>query len=98
MTEQEKKKPATKRVEEEVLHEYPAVGKYRIRVVRKNSRRSAATNLDVREYVSAEKFEGFTRRGIRLGNAEDIQKLRDALSDAAGRGWFNGEPGGNGKS
>jgi hypothetical protein len=79
--------------EEELIHEYPEVGRYRVRVVRKQNGRGAVTALDVREYVRAEKFEGFTRRGIRLGSSDDLAKLRDALADAASRGWFAGEPG-----
>lgn len=75
--------------EEEILHEYPQVGKYRIRVVRKETTRSSVTALDVREYVQAEKFEGFTRRGIRLQTPADLLALADALRDAAGRAlWF----------
>ena len=69
-----------------VVHEYPAVGKYRVRVL-KNGR---GTCLDVREYVSAEKFEGFTRRGVRLDAAE-LAALEVAVKDALARGWFDVE-------
>ncbi len=86
---EEKKKSEKKmRTQEEILHEYPAVGRYRVRVVHKNSPRNGGTALDVREYVSAEKFEGFTRRGIRLSGKEDVDQLRDILIDTTSRGWF----------
>lgn len=53
-------------------------GKYRVRVLT-----SAATGyptLDIREYVKAATFEGFTRRGIRLATFDDVRTLRDALT------------------
>ena len=86
-TEAPEKKPAgkSKAATDEVVHEYPAIGKYRVRVLRKKS----GTSIDVREYVAAEKFEGFTRRGIRLAEAEEVNQLRDALADAVARGWFD---------
>lgn len=37
--------------------------------------------LDIREHVSSEGFEGFTRRGIRLGDRAQIDLLRDILKD-----------------
>ena len=75
---------------EELIHEYPALGeKYRVRVLRKENGKATVTSLDIREYVDAEKFQGFTRRGIRLTGARDVQLLRDALSDAIARGWFD---------
>ena len=87
----QEKKDGADRNPDEVLHEYPAIGKYRIRVLKKETSRTKATMLDIREYVSAETFEGFTRRGIRLTGAEDVAKLHEALSDVLQRGWF--EPG-----
>lgn len=73
----------TTRTADEVVHEYPAVGKYRVRVLKKGS----GTCLDVREYVSSEKFEGFTRRGVRLDGAE-LASLEADIKDALARGWF----------
>lgn len=82
---------APRKIQEDTVHEYPAIGKYRVRVLRKASGRSAGTSIDVREYVASEKFEGFTRRGIRLSAAAEVNRLRDALADAVARGWFDGE-------
>lgn len=76
--------PNSHRVVEEITHEYPAVDKYRVRVLSKKGIHS----LDIREYVNADKFEGFTRRGIRLTTKEQIQTLHDELADALARGWF----------
>jgi len=53
---------------DEVLREFPAVGKYRIRVVK----RTKGLVLDVREYVTADAFEGFTRRGISVNVSEAV--------------------------
>lgn len=71
---------------EELIHEYPAVNRYRIRVLRK---RKKVTSIDVREYVDAEKFKGYTRKGVRLTDKHDIETLRDSLTDALARGWFD---------
>lgn len=82
--------PTTKA--DEIIHEYPAIGKYRVRVLRKEigtgKEAKIVTSLDVREHISAEKFEGFTRRGIRLTGKADLLKLRDEISDAIERNWF----------
>jgi hypothetical protein len=65
--------------QEEVIREFPPIGKYRIRLlVRPTSREKT---LDLREYVSLESFEGFTRRGIRLGDRAQVELLRDILSE-----------------
>ena len=66
-----------------------ADNKYRVRVLRKESGKGTVTSLDIREYVDAETFSGFTRRGIRLTDVQSINSLRDALSDALARGWFD---------
>ncbi len=71
---------------DEVVHEYPALGKYRVRILKKGR----GTCLDVREFVTAEKFEGFTRRGVRLNGAE-LVALEAAIKDARARGWFKGQ-------
>lgn len=63
---------------EEVLKEYPAVGKYRVRLVRTRN----GAFFDVREYISGESFEGFTRRGIRLAGPEEIRLLAEQLKQA----------------
>lgn len=66
---------ATKTSPEEVLREFPPIGKYRIRLVR--SGKTKTTTLDIREYVSTETFEGFTRRGIRITERAQVDLLRD---------------------
>lgn len=66
-----------------VCHEFPAVGKYRVRLVRPDLK--TPVTLDVREYVKGkfgDTFEGFTRRGIKLSNAKEIMELRDSLTIA----------------
>ncbi len=64
---------------EDVLREYPAIGKYRIRVLKKGER---PPQLDLREYVTSEKFEGFTRRGVRLTGPAELAQLMTVLRDA----------------
>lgn len=69
-----------KRVEEEVALEFPHVGRYRVRLLRKGSRAKHAMLLDIREYVEAESFTGFTRRGVRLQTRQEAAALRDILA------------------
>ena len=64
---------------EEVLREFPPVGKYRVRLL--SGERAKERTLDVREYVSSETFEGFTRRGIRLSERAQVESLRDVLTE-----------------
>ena len=64
---------------EEVLREFPPIGKYRIRLL--SGARPKERTLDIREYVSGETFEGFTRRGIRLSERAQVELLRDTLSE-----------------
>ena len=64
---------------EEVLREFPPIGKYRIRLL--SGAKPKERTLDVREYVSGEMFEGFTRRGIRLSDRAQVELLRDVLSE-----------------
>lgn len=79
------------RKEEEVVHEYPAIGNYRVRVLRKAKKDGTSeTRLDIREYVKADKFEGFTRRGVRLSD-DDVAILHDILADTRARGWFDAD-------
>ena len=67
---------------EEVLREFPPIGKYRVRLL--SGSRAKERTLDVREYVSGQSFEGFTRRGIRLGDRAQVELLRDVLSELLG--------------
>jgi hypothetical protein len=64
---------------EDVIREWPPVGKYRIRLVAQP--KTQTKTLDIREYVSNETFEGFTRRGIRLSDRAQADLLRDILSE-----------------
>ena len=70
--------PSTER-KEAVIREFPPVGKYRVRVLEDEKARKRI--LDVREYISAESFEGFTRRGIRISDRAQVDLLRDALRE-----------------
>ena len=64
---------------EEVVREFPAIGKYRIRVMKKGDK---PPSLDMREYVSSPTFEGFTRRGVRLAGRAEMEQLLAVLKDA----------------
>ena len=75
-------------VKEEVLKEFPPFGKYRIRLVRNPRRPMESPTLDIREYISSETFEGFTRRGIRLGDRAQMDLLRDVLKEILEAGGF----------
>src|SRR5437867_3632777 len=62
-----------------VIREFPQMGKYRVRVIRSSAGPRASVALDIREYAKSESFEGFTRRGIRIGNLAEARQLTDAL-------------------
>ncbi len=81
------KKPQ-KPLAEDILREFPPVGKYRIRLLQNPKRPEVEPVLDIREYVSAETFEGFTRRGIRLADRAQIDLLRDILKEVLERNGF----------
>ena len=70
--------PSTQR-KEAVIREFPPVGKYRVRLLEDEKARKRV--LDVREYISGESFEGFTRRGIRIADRAQVDLLRDALRE-----------------
>lgn len=63
----------------EVLKEFPPVGNYRVRIVRDS--RDSHERIDIREYVSSDTFEGFTHRGIMLGEREEIRLLHGILAE-----------------
>lgn len=75
-------------LKEEVLQEYPPVGKYRVRLVHNLRRPSENPTLDIREYISSETFEGFTRRGIRIGDRAQMDLLRDILKEVLEKNGF----------
>ncbi|HEX7896621.1 MAG TPA: hypothetical protein VF950_02600 [Planctomycetota bacterium] len=64
---------------EEVRKEFVPLGKYRVRLLVDAD--ALKKTLDVREYVSSQSFEGFTRRGIRLSERAQVELLRDTLSE-----------------
>ena len=64
---------------EEVLREFPALGKYKVRLLR--NPRGPEKILDIREHVETDQFSGYTRRGIRLSNRAQIDLLRDTLTE-----------------
>jgi hypothetical protein len=64
---------------EEVHKEFAPVGKYRVRLLCADGAKEKT--LDIREYVSSQTFEGFTRRGIRLSDRAQVESLRDVLSE-----------------
>ena len=71
-----------------MLQEFPPVGTYRIRLVQNPRKRSTPPVLDIRKYISSEKFEGFTSRGIQLTDRQQIDLLRDVLKEVLERGGF----------
>jgi len=81
-------KTTNKAAKEEVVREFAPLGKYRVRLVRNPRRPNEAPILDIREYVSAETFEGFTRRGIRIGDRAQLDLLRDTLLEVLEAGGF----------
>lgn len=62
-----------------VIREFPPMGKYRVRVL--DNEKSHQRVLDIREFISSESFEGFTRRGIRLADRAQLDLLRDVLKE-----------------
>ena len=81
-------KLSNKPIKEEVLKEFPLLGEYRIRFIRSPKRPSEAPGLDIREYISSETFERFTRRGIRLGERAQMDLLEDVLKEILEAGGF----------
>jgi hypothetical protein len=80
----EAKKPAAARppvVSENVLREFVPIGRYRVRLVQNAKRPENPPTLDIREYVSSDTFEGFTRRGIRITDRAQMDLLRDVLKE-----------------
>lgn len=74
---------------ETVLKEFPPVGRYRVRLIQtKNGSRL----LDVREFLTSEGFEGFTRRGIRLTELPMLDLLSDILSQVRSEGGIEEKP------
>ena len=70
---------------EEVLREFDPLGKYRVRLLIDPSKAGAQPTLDIREYVSSQTFEGFTRRGIRISAKAEMDALREVLLEVLER-------------
>lgn len=81
--EKRKQGPGTSR--DDVLQEFAPLGKYRVRLLKDAKNPSGDPLLDIREYVSSDTFEGFTRRGIRLADRGQIDLLRDTLGEVLER-------------
>ena len=81
-------KPAT----EEVLHEFAPIGKYRVRLLKNPRWPKSPPVFDIREFVKSETFEGFTRRGIRLTEASQVELLRDICNEALERKPWEAAP------
>lgn len=64
---------------DQVLREYPPMGKYRVRLV--TAGQGKGPRLDIREYISSETFEGFTRRGISIAARAEMALLGDVLKE-----------------
>ena len=82
-----KKSPAAS-VREEVLREFPPLGKYRVRLL--SDPKGKKRTLDIREFVTSDTFEGFTRRGVRLSEAAQLDVLRDILKEVLDCGMMQG--------
>ena len=81
-------KKTSKPSAEEILREFPPVGKYRIRLLQNPKRPAEAPSLDIREYIASDTFEGFTRRGIRINDRAQLDLLRDILKEVLERNGF----------
>ena len=64
--------------EANVLKEFTRIGKYRIRLLDLGKGRSV---IDIREHVTSDSFEGFTRRGIRLATPQETLALTSILDE-----------------
>ncbi len=70
---------------EQVLREFNPLGKYRVRLLVDPAKAGARPVLDIREYVSTQTFEGFTRRGIRISAKAELDALREVLLEVLER-------------
>lgn len=81
-------KKTSKPSREEVLREFSPLGKYRVRLLQDPRKPGSGPILDIREYVSTDTFEGFTRRGIRIRERAELDLLRDTLLQVLELGGF----------
>lgn len=70
--------PSTQR-KDNVIRELAPVSRYRVRVLEDDKSRKRV--VDIREWILGDRFEGFTRRGIRLTDRAQVDLLRDALRE-----------------
>lgn len=61
----------------DIVHEFAPVGRYRVRLMRDKD--DGTLYLDLREYLAGGKFEGFTRRGVRLVDLREVEALHSDL-------------------
>lgn len=74
---------------EVVVREFPPLGKYRVRLIES---KKGGRALDIREYLSSETFEGYTRRGVRLSDPALVEQLRYILiNDDEIQNWVDKE-------
>ncbi len=74
-----------------VLREFPEIGHNRVR----HMETARGVVLDIREYLSTERFDGFTRKGIRLSMSEAAQLaavLAEILDGAQTSPQIDAEP------
>lgn len=78
---------------EETVKEFPSICKqneseYKITVRKRKEGAIPPYVLDIREYVTAEKYTGYTRRGIRVSKVSDMESLQAALEELKESDWF----------
>lgn len=75
--------------ESEVLREFPAIARYRVRIVRRGN---ALAAVDVREHIASDSFTGFTRKGIVLSSRSEVERLHAVLTEVLASGEFAEKP------
>jgi len=66
----------------EILQEFSPIGKYRVRLMGNRDPIEIEKDgnfLEIREYVSSESFEGFTRRGVQIKGIKEVLQLQEIL-------------------
>ena len=78
-----------RKLQQEVVKEFPMVGRYRVRVLSANG--GGGGLLDIREYVTSDDFNGFTRRGIRFATMKEVVELAEVLRQVRDDNLLNGQ-------
>lgn len=60
-----------------VVREFPKIGRYRVRVVTSGRNGEMGNVLDIREHMESDRYSGFTRRGIRIYDPQDLAVLHE---------------------